>query len=51
MQLFVNSDLSKGRFPLSRNFYVRTRVNKIEAMYEKGHVNLKLESRWISTDK
>ena len=37
----------QGGFPLSRNFYVRTRVkltcvNKIEAMYEEPRVNLKL---------
>jgi len=40
MQLFFNAELYKSRFTLSRDFYVRThvnftRVNKIEAMYEK----------------
>ena len=40
---------SKGGFPLSRNFHVRThvnftRVNKIEAMYGKSGVNVKVES-------
>ena len=42
--------LSKGWFPLSRNFYVRTCVkvtfaNKIEAMYEGSHVSVKVETR------
>ena len=41
---------SKGGFPLSRNFQVRTqvnftRVNKIEAMYRTSRVNLKVEPR------
>ena len=36
--------LQKSRFPLSRNFYVRTFVkltfaNKTEAMYERSHVS------------
>ena len=35
MQLFFKAELYKSRFTLSRNFYVRTRVNKMEAMYEK----------------
>ena len=39
-----------GRFPPSRNFSVRThvnftRVNEIEAMYERSHVNVKVEPR------
>ena len=39
-----------GGFPLSRNFYVRTRVkltcvNKIEAMYERPRVNVEVEPR------
>ena len=43
-------NLSKGWFPLSRNFFVDsrnfnvwTRVNKIEAMYERTRLNVKLE--------
>ena len=37
-------------FPLSRNFYVRTRVklkcvNKIEAVYERPRVTVKVEPR------
>ena len=45
--------LSKGWFPLSRNFYVRTCVkfkfaNKIEAMYERSHVSVKVETRSTS---
>ena len=31
-----------GGFPLSRNRYVRTRVNIIEAMYERSRVSVKL---------
>ena len=39
---------SEGGFPLSRNFYVRThvnftRVNKIETMYGRPHVNVNVE--------
>ena len=39
---------SKGGFPLSRNFRVRTqvnftRVNKIEVMYDRTRVNVKVE--------
>ena len=39
---------AQGGFPLSRNFYVSTSVkfgfaNKIEAMYERLHVNVKVE--------
>ena len=39
---------SKGGFPLSRPFYVRTRVrltcvNKLEAMYKRSRVNVKVE--------
>ena len=42
--------LSEGWFPLSRNFYVRTRVkftfaNKIQAMYQRPHVSVKVEPR------
>ena len=33
----------KGGFPLSRDFYVRTRVNKIETMYERSRVSVKVE--------
>ena len=45
--------LSKGWFPLSRNFYLRTCVkftsaNKIEAMYEGSHVSVKVEIRSTS---
>ena len=29
-----------GGFPLLRNFYVRTHVNKTEVMYEASHVNI-----------
>ena len=40
MQLFFNAELYKSRFTLWRNFFLHThvnftRVNKIEAMYEK----------------
>ena len=40
----------KGGFPLLRNFYVSThvnftRVNKIEAMYGRSRVNVKVEPR------
>ena len=39
---------NKGGFPLSHNFYLRThvnftRVNKIEIMYERSRVNVKVE--------
>ena len=34
---------SKGGFPQSRNFHVRTRVNKIEVMYDRTRVNVKVE--------
>ena len=39
-----------GGFPLSRNFYVSrhvnfTRVNKIEAMYRRSCINVKVEPR------
>ena len=54
-QLVLRSFLSipKGWFPLSRNFYVRTFVkftfaNKIEAMYERSHVSVKVELRSTS---
>ena len=33
----------KGGFPLSRDFYVRTRVNKIQTMYERSRVSVKVE--------
>ena len=44
----ILSTLSKGGFPSSRNFYVRThvdftRVNKIETMYQRPRVNVKVE--------
>ena len=52
MQLFFNAELYKSRFTLSRNFYVRTpvnftRVNKIEAMYEKV---ARKRKTWIKVD-
>ena len=31
----------EGRFPLSRNFYVRTHVNEIEAKNGRLHVDVK----------
>ena len=35
---------NKGRFPLSRNFYVRTHyVNKIEGLSGRSRVNVKFE--------
>ena len=45
--------MRKAWFPLSRNFYVRTCVkftlaNKIEAMYERSHVSVKVEPRSTS---
>ena len=45
--------MRKAWFPLSRNFYVRTCVkftlaNKIEALYEKSHVSVKVEPRSTS---
>ena len=45
-----HNSLSKGWFPVSRNFYVRTCVkftfaNKIEAMHEKSLVSVKVEPR------
>ena len=33
----------KGGFPLSRDFYVCTRVNKIETMYERSRVSVNVE--------
>ena len=37
---------TKGGFPPPRNFSVRTRVKKrIEAMYERPRINVKVESR------
>ena len=44
---------SNGWFPLSRSFYVLTCVTfafafKIEAMYERSHVNVKVEPRSTS---
>ena len=44
----MNRNDSKGGFPLSRNFHVRTHVsftpvNKIKAMYGKSGVNVKVE--------
>ena len=35
----------KGGFPPSRNFYVRTLVNKIETMHGRSRVNVKVEPR------
>ena len=48
----MNRNDSKGGFPLSRNFHVRThvsftRVNKIKAIYGKSGVNVKVEPRSI----
>ena len=45
--------MRKAWFPLLRNFYVRTYVkftfaNKIEAIYERSHVNVKVEPRSTS---
>ena len=45
--------MRKAWFPLLRNFYVRTCVkftfaNKIEAIYEGSHVNVKVEPRSTS---
>ena len=45
-RLFVN----KGRFPVSRNFYLRTCIkftfaNKIEATHERSFVNVNIEPR------
>ena len=34
--------MAEGGFPLSHNFYVPTRANNIEAMYEVMCVNVKL---------
>ena len=34
-----------GGFPLSRNFHVRTHVNKKERIHGKSRVNVKVESR------
>ena len=36
---------TEGGFPLSRNFSVRTRVKKIEAMYERPRIHVKVEPR------
>ena len=46
-------NLSQGRFPLPRNFFARmcikfTFTNKIEAMYVRLHVIVKVESRSTS---
>ena len=43
-------NMTKGGFPLSRNFYLRTRVkftfaNKIEAMHERSLVSVKVKPR------
>ena len=40
--------MTEGGFPLSRNFHVRmhvnfTRVNKVEAMYGRSSVKVKVE--------
>ena len=40
---FLETSLPKGLCPLSRNFSVRTGVNKIEAIYEMPRVNVKVE--------
>ena len=37
------SAVPKGGFPLLRNFYEGTRVSKIEAMYRRSSVNVKVE--------
>ena len=46
-------NLSQGWFPLPRNFYARvcikfTFTNKIEAMYVRSHVSVKVEPRTTS---
>ena len=33
------------RFPLSRNFYVRTHVNKTKELYPRSRENVKVEPR------
>ena len=48
MSVAQNSHLTKGGFPQSRNVSARThvkftRVNEIEAMYERPRVNVKVE--------
>ena len=35
--------LNQGEFPLPRNFFVRTHVNAIEAMYDRSRINVKVE--------
>ena len=37
------SAVPKDGFPLSRNFYVGTRVNKVVAMGQRSRVNVKVE--------
>ena len=44
-QLFRMSLTKGGSLPLSRNFLLRTRVNKIEAMYKRSPVNINAERR------
>ena len=40
---------SLGGFPLWRNFYVRTRVYKIETIYGRSRVDVKVEPQWRGT--
>ena len=48
-QFLELSALPKGGFPLLRNFYVGTRVNKIEAMYRRSLIEVKVERGSIFT--
>ena len=41
--VFRPEHLRDRGFPLSRNFWMRTQVNKIETMYERPNVNVKVE--------
>ena len=38
---------SLGEFPLSRNFYVRRRVYKIDTIYGRSRVDVKVEPRSV----
>ena len=38
--------LNQGEFPLPRNFYVRTHVNEIEAMYDSRPLPIVLVKCW-----
>ena len=41
--------LNQGEFPQPRNFYLRTRVNEIETMYDRSRINVKVELLSTST--